>query len=59
MPQQKKLPKNLNRACKELKFALSSFEKAFDPEKDIRDDKERKIRKQMMLKIKSLIKDLS
>ncbi len=55
----KKLPKNLNQASKDLKVALSAFEMAFDREKFIQDQKEKKIRKQMLLKIKTLLKELT
>ncbi len=55
----KKLPKNLNEASFKLKNALSAFEDAIDDTKNKQTEQERKTRKRMLLKIKTLLQGLS
>lgn len=54
-----KLSNNIAEASKNLKMALSAFEQVVVNEKLEQDEKDRRARKRLLLKLKTLLKDLS
>ncbi|MCB9027283.1 MAG: hypothetical protein H6625_13260 [Bdellovibrionaceae bacterium] len=55
----KNVSNNIAEASENLKMALSAFEQVVVNEKFEQDEKDRRARKRLLLKLKTLLKDLS